>query len=87
MIIERSDPRHPEFGMRCETCRWWEKKSDYPVLDTEWGNCALIVPYHDSSEDAHAYLSLSPDWLVTRADFGCVQWEAKHEQADAQQEG
>lgn len=63
---------------RCATCKWWEQDED----DGTKGTCALTEmdmgdPVRPESlavaADGEEYRGV----LVTRQDFGCVQWEAK----------
>lgn len=56
--------------MKCETCRFWGKKSD----SSPRRDCMQITQYR-GSEDALAYVyEESP--LETLAEFGCVLWES-----------
>ena len=63
--------------MKCETCKHWLVHND-----DEFNECDRAA-----GQDGHAMddtsLAYAADreqysaWLVTRANFGCVQWEAK----------
>jgi hypothetical protein len=74
---------------RCETCKWWEP-ADRDVAPPgvrnsadRWQPCGLADsqdgrPVHPQAlavaDDGETYAA----GLWTRADFGCVQWEAAH---------
>lgn len=73
---------------RCRDCRWWAKPAERPleVVMTE-----DYAAFHDGAGQCDRAFrgGLSPDgalaeeyfgyagWLITRPDFGCVQFEAK----------
>lgn len=70
---------------RCRGCRWWESAPYLPdSLDTTIarGECSLARSRGEAKPDALAFAYESNFWsadLITAADFGCVQWQAKEE--------
>lgn len=63
---------------RCWTCRWWRAPS---AIDGDLGQCLRVV---DSSGLTHGSKAVPlggrDDFfgrLLTKPDFGCVQWEGK----------
>lgn len=62
---------------RCRMCKWWGVA---PRFDTsrQWGLCKYAA--------GHDKLIWSASDIMVHADFGCVQWERKHEEADAVKE-
>lgn len=63
----------------CKDCKYWRESAKYPGD----GECGAILDLQNSvSDDPPAYI-LAHGWevsgaeLMTKADFGCVQWEAK----------
>jgi hypothetical protein len=60
-----------EIG-RCRDCRWWSGSAyaDQPVEPGEWGDCRLIR-LSDAPLPARSYGD-----FVTKAEFGCVLFEA-----------
>lgn len=56
---------------RCDACVHWERAPRRRV----WGGCSKIA-WGEPSGKTPAVID-SPGGLETRADFGCVLWEAK----------
>jgi hypothetical protein len=80
--VRRDTGTTPTVGS-CADCRWWDL---YPTDEGGWGACALA----DSSEgfdhprpDGRRQLAVAKGAsgltavLVTRHDFGCVQWQGR----------
>ena len=75
---------------RCATCRWWYGRfggSDDEQPDprdwADWGACELPTTDEDGKMghptalfQASGLTTMGAD-LLTKRDFGCVQWEAK----------
>lgn len=72
----------------CVSCRWWRQEwSEY------WGSCRLQDRFPRKSIPASEMPALlfrataanetTSSYLMTRIDFGCVQWAARNEEADA----
>ena len=69
---------------RCETCRHWNRdhKNHYP---SDYGVCALTVVMAGNEVRAGAkfwamgteYPEDDNQWIETKEDFGCVQWEVR----------
>ena len=56
----------------CATCKHWEQSSGHCLLATTDSGRPLCKDSLAVAEDAESYMA----WLVTKADFGCVQYEA-----------
>lgn len=69
-IIEKHCPFEPDVAYmpvpRCETCNLWT-----PRVDLDAGQCGLR-----EKSSAKLWPEMY-DCIITTADFGCVQWEAK----------
>jgi hypothetical protein len=68
----------------CETCRHWEKKPGHfnQSNHSGYGRCVIAAGYagEPDIDDVMAYATDSEDYeaqLMTKPNFGCVQWEAK----------
>lgn len=67
----------------CKSCRWWSFDLDDEVSPSE-GACERI-DVSGLASLAHYYIALGRPrdddecsvWMMTKADFGCVQFEAK----------
>ena len=64
----------------CRDCRWWEKGKGVYFLSSR-GKCLSIVEGMDPQDDHKgAFIEvLDPAYvyLLTKPDFGCVQFERK----------
>jgi len=64
----------------CETCRYWNHP---PCTKESWGTCVLASGHNGGATFtfslAYAFAPRIPGdvALITRATFGCVQWEGK----------
>lgn len=78
---------------RCETCRHWDRKRfahyepyDKDEPDAGWGSC-ILADSTNSDPEHPSTLALALDLescvvqLRTAPNFGCVQWQAKEEEA------
>lgn len=54
-----------EFVLRCDGCKFWG-----PFADFDHKECRKV-------HDPDTGVGESPEELMTKADFGCVQWEEK----------
>ena len=67
---------------RCETCRhWWNPT--YSEEEGTWGLCLMtesLPRWEPRRPETRAYATVTdPEgepYLLTRPDFGCVQWQA-----------
>lgn len=81
---------------RCRTCKWWDGgwnasrlEADHPLHN--WGLCKAFHSNHGRPKhQSHMALAIDSECyhaaLHTLPDFGCVQWERRHEEADAVKE-
>jgi hypothetical protein len=58
---------------QCKTCKWW---GPYLTPHEAWGVCGAILKRNSKATVAVDNAHRKGD-LVTRPDFGCVQWEQK----------
>ena len=77
---------------QCHDCRWWHateyasanRGAGEPNEPGLWGACGLIGDLEDRQPDPvpqseRAFTRDASDyksWLMTRSDFGCIEWEA-----------
>lgn len=68
---------------RCETCKWWTCGTDDEwdhSDEPDWGNCdmAFVIDSRRRHENTKAVSNsvAGMNFLMTREDFGCVQWES-----------
>lgn len=69
---------------RCRTCKWWEQWGE-TERKWEWGSCGIaetdsLKPLHKQTMAAAMDNEGHRAILQTRGDFGCVQWERRHEE-------
>lgn len=72
---------------RCKSCKWWRGDSSVFVeTDSDWGLCRLMESDPEPDIEGPSYdAARAIAWgagsdiagLSTRADFGCVEHEAK----------
>ena len=88
--------------MRCENCKHWkpleyEVYSDQPSKDdpTNWGACGRIGngEYCGDERTASSVIAYTQDasefWstLITRREFGCVEFQQDYEPSELQEGG
>lgn len=67
----------------CVSCQWWNES-----YRDDKGNqaCGLIGTWLDADESDLAFIDYDVASLMTKPDFGCVQWAARNEEADARKD-